>query len=151
MTPYYQDSAVILYHGDCREILPLVPPVDMVLTDPPWVMKTEVMQGCTRAIALWNEVCPLFRADRILVWLPIHSDPREWLNPIAHRPYLRQIYIRRAIPGYYGRSLLDGEIVHALGSWPRARRGRMVVPGGLAVTYIAADRENGHPGPRSEI
>ena len=25
-----------LYHGDCREVLPLLPPVDLVLTDPPY-------------------------------------------------------------------------------------------------------------------
>lgn len=35
-TPYYQDSACTIYHGDCREILPLLPVVDLVLTDPPY-------------------------------------------------------------------------------------------------------------------
>jgi len=36
--PYYQDEAVTIYHGDCREILPLLPEksVDLVLTDPPY-------------------------------------------------------------------------------------------------------------------
>jgi site-specific DNA-methyltransferase (adenine-specific)/modification methylase len=34
--PYYQDTAVTIYHGDCREILPHLPPVDLVLTDPPY-------------------------------------------------------------------------------------------------------------------
>lgn len=38
MTPYYQDSAVTIYHGDCREILPTMPNVDLVLTDPPYGM-----------------------------------------------------------------------------------------------------------------
>jgi len=36
MTPYYQDDAVTIYHGDCREILPTLEPVDLVLTDPPF-------------------------------------------------------------------------------------------------------------------
>jgi len=36
MTPYYQDSSVTIYHADCREILPLLEPVDLVLTDPPY-------------------------------------------------------------------------------------------------------------------
>jgi len=36
MNPYYQDNAVTIYHGDCREILPHLEPVDLVLTDPPY-------------------------------------------------------------------------------------------------------------------
>ena len=34
--PYYQDDACTIYHGDCREILPQLEPVDLVLTDPPY-------------------------------------------------------------------------------------------------------------------
>ena len=36
MKPYYQDDYVTIYHGDCREILPELPRVDLVLTDPPY-------------------------------------------------------------------------------------------------------------------
>ena len=36
--PYYSDDAVTIYHGDCRELLPLMPLVDLVLTDPPYGM-----------------------------------------------------------------------------------------------------------------
>ena len=36
MKPYYQDEWVTIYHGDCREILPELPKVDLVLTDPPY-------------------------------------------------------------------------------------------------------------------
>lgn len=36
MKPYYQDGAVTIYHGDSREILPTLDPVDLVLTDPPY-------------------------------------------------------------------------------------------------------------------
>ncbi len=33
---FYQDDWSTIYHADCREILPLLPPVDLVLTDPPY-------------------------------------------------------------------------------------------------------------------
>ncbi|MCK4823358.1 site-specific DNA-methyltransferase, partial [bacterium] len=38
MKPYYQDEAVTIYHGDCRGILPELPKVDLVMTDPPYGM-----------------------------------------------------------------------------------------------------------------
>lgn len=36
MTPFYEDEAVRLFHGDCREILPQLEPVDHVITDAPY-------------------------------------------------------------------------------------------------------------------
>jgi len=36
LKPYYQDEWVTIYRGDCREILPSLPKVDLVLTDPPY-------------------------------------------------------------------------------------------------------------------
>ena len=35
-SPYYQDSAVTIYHGDCREIAPTLGRFDLLLTDPPY-------------------------------------------------------------------------------------------------------------------
>src|SRR5574343_80821 len=34
--PYYQDSAVTIYHGDCKEIVPQLGRFDLLLTDPPY-------------------------------------------------------------------------------------------------------------------
>lgn len=34
--PYYQDALVTIYHGDCRELVPLLPRFDLLLTDPPY-------------------------------------------------------------------------------------------------------------------
>ncbi len=41
MTPYYQDSSVTIYHGDCREILPTLPKAELVLADPPYNLKRK--------------------------------------------------------------------------------------------------------------
>lgn len=36
MRPYYEDDAVTIYHGDCREVMPLLPTPDAIVTDPPY-------------------------------------------------------------------------------------------------------------------
>jgi site-specific DNA-methyltransferase (adenine-specific) len=41
MRVYYRDEWVTLYHGDCREVLPTLPAVDLVLTDPPYSVVTH--------------------------------------------------------------------------------------------------------------
>lgn len=49
--PYYEESGIVIYHGDCRKILPLLPEksVDLLLTDPPYgVMLGEVDNGQCR-------------------------------------------------------------------------------------------------------
>ena len=48
MKPYYEDSWVQIYLGDCREILPELETVDLVLTDPPYgkdIAKTGKVGG----------------------------------------------------------------------------------------------------------
>ena len=34
--PYYDHAGITIYRGDCRDILPHLEPVDLVLTDPPY-------------------------------------------------------------------------------------------------------------------
>jgi DNA modification methylase len=41
MKPYYETENGRLYHGDCLEILPLLEPVDLVLTDPPYGVRRD--------------------------------------------------------------------------------------------------------------
>lgn len=41
MTPYYQDEYVTIYHGDAIELLPSMPKVDLVVTDPPYGINTK--------------------------------------------------------------------------------------------------------------
>lgn len=35
-TPYYDEAGITIYHGNCLEIIPMLEPVDLVLTDPPY-------------------------------------------------------------------------------------------------------------------
>ncbi len=41
MKPYYEDKWVQIYLGDCREVLPQLPKVDLVLTDFPYGNDTD--------------------------------------------------------------------------------------------------------------
>jgi len=55
--PYYQDDAVTIYHGDCREILPLLVAVDLVLTDPPYGLRfMEAWDYDVPSVDVWRLV-----------------------------------------------------------------------------------------------
>jgi len=41
MKPYYQRDGITIYHGDCREVLPLVGAADLIATDPPYGIKED--------------------------------------------------------------------------------------------------------------
>lgn len=60
MTPYYEEAGITIYHGDCREILPTLGPVDLVLTDPPFGIGNFVQTtGNIRGERVtWNDAPP---------------------------------------------------------------------------------------------
>lgn len=45
MKPYYEHAGITIFHGDCREILPTLPPVDFTFTSPPYNMRTRIRNG----------------------------------------------------------------------------------------------------------
>lgn len=68
--PYYQDDAVTIYHADCRDILPHLPKVDLVLTDPPYGLKFEYLSyedSSANLQKLVRDIFPLLNADRIAI------------------------------------------------------------------------------------
>lgn len=40
--PYYEQDGIVIYHGDCREILPTIQQVEHVITDPPYEEEAHV-------------------------------------------------------------------------------------------------------------
>lgn len=94
MTPYYDDGECVIYHGDCRDILPALPKVDLVLTDPPygiglenhakgkerrdldWSIKNDHAQECGVAVLEVLEGVPTMAfASPMLPW------PGRWKQP----------------------------------------------------------------------
>jgi site-specific DNA-methyltransferase (adenine-specific) len=57
--PYYQDSAVTLYHGDSRQILPLLGRFDLLLTDPPYGVGMDYGDITDDGLLIKNVVVPL--------------------------------------------------------------------------------------------
>lgn len=59
MKPYYEEGGIVIYHGDCREILPTLPKVDLVLTDPPYgigIAANPVRQKFAKQ--KWDDIVP---------------------------------------------------------------------------------------------
>ncbi len=59
-TPYYDHAGITIYNADCRDILPHLDPVDLVLTDPPYGLGKKLHDGGT-----WS-TAPKY--DAMLVW-----------------------------------------------------------------------------------
>jgi tRNA G10 N-methylase Trm11 len=107
-TPFYQDASCTIYNADCREILPLLPRFDLLLTDPPYGM--NAMNGSRyrnkygiTAENNWDNKRPdectfrdmMEKATDSIVWgmnyfcdmLPPHKAALVWHKPhIAHLP-----------------------------------------------------------------
>ena len=62
--PYYQEDGITIYHGDCREILPELPKVDLVLTDPPYGIGKE---SWDKTYYEWCESVCLFAGKRVCI------------------------------------------------------------------------------------
>src|SRR3990167_3773563 len=73
--PYFQDDSVTIYHGDCREILPYLPKVDLVLTDPPYGIShpTNYRERGRSNLARCNDYVPVFGDDKPF-------DPIPWIQ-----------------------------------------------------------------------
>jgi len=89
--PYYQDKWVTIYHGDCREILPELPKVDLVLTDPPYQVTNDtndIMDWSiwSLVVAKLKDGCGLFtfcgQATIDIFMLELKTQGLTWLNTI---------------------------------------------------------------------
>ncbi len=85
MKPYYQDENITIYHGDCRDVLPSIAPVnaDMAILDPPYGVTG--LEWDTRIPGLFDVIRPSLTAAGS-VWLfgtmrsllLSHSEYSEW-------------------------------------------------------------------------
>lgn len=138
-----------LYLGDCLEILPALPKVDAVITDPVWpncppgmLAGADGTQNELLALAL-----EMVEADAVVIVLGFDSDPRFLSAVPARWPFIRSQQLPYAFPGYRGRLLAGDEMAYVFGGIPK---GRGVIPG-RARTKTKAKERIGHPCPRQDI
>lgn len=138
MREYYKDSAVTIYHGDCREIAPTIGPVDLVVTDPSYGMNYDT-NG--KRFTLGGRSLP-----------PVHGDdqpfdPTPWLRvPFCvlwgfnHFPALLPaggclVYLKRT-DAAFGQFLSDAEV-----AWNKHGRGVYA----YRDTYFSIASKRCHP------
>lgn len=56
LTPYYDADGITIYHGDMRDILPNLQPVDLVVTDPPYVVGLASSVQETSKVGGWADL-----------------------------------------------------------------------------------------------
>ena len=72
MKPYFSKDGQTIYHGDCRDILPQLPKVDLVLTDPPYAIDYNYAsyEDSSDALDLLvDDVIPVLRQKSAVVFL----------------------------------------------------------------------------------
>jgi hypothetical protein len=103
--PYYEDSFVTLYHGDCREVTDWLG-ADVLVTDPPYGVAWKSGQFSNARVALEEQVSgdssPAARDDVIAMW---GDRPAlvfgSWRIPRPARTSNRLIWHKAAnIPGH---------------------------------------------------
>ena len=89
--PFYADESCTLYCGDCRDILPRLPRVDLVLTDPPYNVGKDY-GGWDDALSdddylgfcgVWIAAVKLL-SDELCIYAPTKYLPQYW-GMIGHK------------------------------------------------------------------
>ena len=81
MKPYYEAAGITIYHGDCREILPTLPVVDLVLTDPPYPENERCIFTGLTDVAVLSSLPGMFFGDAILPFPFTFTAIHIWHKP----------------------------------------------------------------------
>jgi site-specific DNA-methyltransferase (adenine-specific) len=67
--PYYQQEGITIYHADCRDILPHLEPVDLVLTSPPYDNLRDYGGHGFDYPSTINSIVPIIKDGGVCVWV----------------------------------------------------------------------------------
>lgn len=136
MKPYYEQDGITIYCGDARELVPELPAIDSCITDPVWPNAVAELYGSDDPCGMFASVVRLLPPiiNRLVVQLGCDSDPRFLTGVPRSLPYFRTCWLDYACPHYKGRLLYTGDVAYSFGEPPKARPGRMVIPGRVVST-----------------
>lgn len=145
MTPYYQDAAVQIFHGDCREILPQLEPVDLVLTDPPYAVGENYEShndSGLRLRLLIQDFLPVVRAKAPTVTLSC-GVANVWLYP---KPTWTLCWFNKAGAGSgpWGFTCWQPLLCYGPDPFLKAGKGRRAD----FIEHSETSEVNGHPCPK---
>jgi site-specific DNA-methyltransferase (adenine-specific) len=117
MKPYYEEAGITIYHGDCREILPQLPNVDAVITDPVWPNSSPLLIGADRPVELFAEMASLLPGltTRLVIHLGCDSDPKMLSGVPDSFKFFRVCWLEYACPKRKGRLLYTGDVAYVYG------------------------------------
>ena len=87
ITPYYDRDGITIYNADCREILPELPKVDLVLTDPPYGIDFRGLDW-DKQIPNWLPICRDISNNVVFTTAPLtlwNYPKPDWILS-WHRP-----------------------------------------------------------------
>ena len=148
MKPIYQTNGITLYCADCVEVLPLLGPLESVITDPPWPGYEHLfaIESAQKTFNAMIEALP--ETTRIAVQLACNIDPAFCASVSSKLPFFRSAGLEYARPGYCGRLLHTGDIGYLYGEPPPVRPGRKLIPGRCISNHNEGRETKEHPCPR---
>lgn len=69
MKPYYEADGIVIWNADCRDILPMLEPVDLVLTSPPYGNLREYGGHSFDWKTTIDAIIPVIKVGGVCVWV----------------------------------------------------------------------------------
>jgi len=126
---------IVLYCGDCLDILPTLEPgsVDTVVTDPVWPNALVEFAGAEAPMELLKAALTSVPRGliRIAIQLGVDSDPRFLEAVPVFYEFCRVCWLDYAIPSFKGRILYTGDVGYLFGVPPPPNRNgrKLLCPG----------------------
>ena len=156
LKPYYQEDNIAIFLGDCRDILPHLPKVDLVLTDPPYGINHASSHGASwENTTIANDHSTEAR-DWMMSWTGLRPMVifGTWKAPRPHS--VRQVLIFDKGPAFGMGDLSfpwknSFEEIYILGDGFIGSRDEAVLRGHVQVSWESQGREHPNQKPLSLI